>query len=135
MEVGHLGVQIGALVHMFHQNAVGVVIVHHIHAGQNIQVFLHCFGGVFKWLVGAQAHAVAGIDQCVAGYAGALVVGTAEAAVNNDEPSAALDGAFPLDGADRDMAVHDVAALAGQTKFRQYARRCAGRQCACSRGP
>ena len=64
-------------------------------------------------------------DRRIAGYAGAPVVGTAETAVNNDEPPAALDGAFPLDGADRDMAVHDVAALAGQSKFcLLYTSRC-----------
>ena len=109
MEVGHLGVQIGALVHMFHQNAVGVVIVHHIHAGQNIQVFLHGFGGVFKWLVGAQAHAVAGIHQRVPRNTGALVVSAAEPAVNHQQAPAALDGAFAGFFPHGYMAVHNVA--------------------------
>lgn len=107
-----------ALVGVAHQNALGRSIDILALAG-NVLVLVDGLVHALKRLVGAQDQPAGVIDQCVAGYAGALVVGTAEAAVNNDEPSAALDGAFPLDGADRDMAVHDVAALAGQAKFAQ----------------
>ena len=39
--------------------------------------------------------------------------------VNDDEPSAALDGAFALFDLHGDMAVDDVPVLAGETEFRQ----------------
>ena len=74
---------------------------------------------VFKRLVGAKNQPAGIVDQCVARNAGALVVGAAEAAIDDDEPPAALDGAFAFNSADRHMAVDDMAALAFQAKFAQ----------------
>ena len=77
--------------------------------------------GALKRLVGAQDQPARVVDQRVARNAGALVISTAEAAVNDDEPPAAFDGAFPLDGADRHMAVDDVAACTRKAELPQNA--------------
>ena len=77
--------------------------------------------GAFKRLVGAQDQPARVVDQRVARNAGALVISTAEAAVNDDEPPAALDGAFAFDGSDRHMAVDDMAARTRKAELPQNA--------------
>ena len=57
------------------------------------------------------------VDEGVAGDAGGGLVGFAEAAVDDDELAAALDGTLALLGFDGDVAVDDVAVGAFQAKF------------------
>ena len=60
-------------------------------------------------LVGDDADAAGVVNQSIAGDAAGGLIGPAEAAVDDDELSATLDGAFALLGLDGDMAVDDMA--------------------------
>ena len=58
-------------------------------------------------------------QQCVASNAGCLLISPAEAAVDNQQLTTALDGTFALSGLYRNMTVDNVAVRAVQTKFTQ----------------
>mgnify|MGYP007115059531 FL=1 len=108
-----------ALVGLLHEDAV-VLRLEDVLLGEDVQILVHSLFGALEGLVGAQGHGAAGIDQRVARDAGLFVVGAAEAAVDDHEASAALDGALALLLLHGDMAVDDVAG-AGQAKLRQNA--------------
>ena len=70
-------------------------------------------------LVGDDADVPGVVDQRVARDAAGGLVGLAEAAVDDDQPAAALDGALALLGLDGDVAVDDVAVGALQAELPQ----------------
>src|SRR5699024_3656424 len=78
-------------------------------AGDDVDVFGDGLFGADKGLVGPQGHVPAGIGQGVAGDAGLFVVGAAEPAVDDDQPAAALEGAFAVFLLHRHVPVDDVA--------------------------
>ena len=72
-----------------------------------------------KGLVCHDPEGLRGADEGIAGNAGGRLIGLAEAAVDDDQLAAALDGAFTLAGFDRHMAVDDVAVRTLKTEFLQ----------------
>jgi len=70
-----------------------------------------------KGLMRDDADIVGVEDQGIAGDTGGGLIGLAEAAVDYDQLTVALDGAFTLLGLDGNMTVDDVAVGAFQTEF------------------
>ena len=69
--------------------------------------------------MGHQTVAGGVVDKGVSGDASGLLIGLAEAAVDDQKPAAAFSGTLPLLGLDGDMAVDDVAVGALQTELLQ----------------
>ena len=70
-------------------------------------------------LVGDDTDIVGVVDQGIARDAAGGLIGLAEAAVDDDQLAAALDGALALFRLDGDVPIDDMAVRSGQAKFLQ----------------
>ena len=86
----------------------------------NVGVFLEHVPDGGKGLVGGQAQAVGVADQGIAGNAGALVEGAAEASVDHHQLAAGLQGAFAFPDLDGGVAVDDVGLVVGQAELPEH---------------
>ena len=84
---------------------------------QDVGVVLNGGLDAHEGAVGLDAHALGGRDERVPCDAGLLVVRLAEAPVDHEQPSLALDGALAVDGAHRLVTVDDVGVLARKAKL------------------
>ena len=91
---------------------------HHAVAG-DVVVLVDGIPLAGEGLVGDDAVVPGIVDQGIAGDAGGGLVGPAEAAVDDQQLAAALDGAFALLGLYGDMTVDDMAVFAFQPEFLQ----------------
>ena len=82
-------------------------------------MLLHSFPLTYERLMGNNSEMPGREDQGIAGNARGGLVSFAEAAVNDDQLAAALDGALAFAGLHRNMAVDDVAVRSFQTEFLQ----------------
>ena len=73
-----------ALIGLLHEDAV-VLGLQDVFLREDVDVLIYGFFGAFEGLVGAQGHGAAGVDQRITRDAGLVVVGAAEAAVDDDE--------------------------------------------------
>ena len=64
--------------------------------GDDVDVLVHGLFRADERLMGTQGHGAAGVDQCIARNARLLMIGAAEAAVDDHETSPALDGALTV---------------------------------------
>ena len=108
IEVGDLVLHLAPLVGVADRGVEGLKF-DRLGDGFDVVVGAQGFADVGDVLVLQQAQAAGVIDERVAGDARLLVVGLAEAAVDDDGFAAGLDRALALLDLDRDVAIDDVA--------------------------
>ena len=119
LQILHLALQLAADVGLGDLHALLQPLEHH-RVGVDVAVDPQGLLLAREGLVGDDAEAGGVEDQGVPGDAGGGLVGLAEAAVDDNELAAGLEGALPLLGLDGDVAVDDVAVGPGQAEFGQH---------------
>ena len=118
LQVVHPALQFAALVGISDPHSVLHFFKNHAFIG-NIVILVHGVPLSGKGLVGHNAVMAGIVDQSIARNAGGGLVSPAEAAVDNQQLSSALHGAFSLFHLHRHMAVDNMAMLAFQTELLQ----------------
>lgn len=95
------------VVRVGHQTAPSVV-PENLRIGMDVVVVIEHARQGRKGLVRHDAQAVRVGDERVSLDAGSLLIGLAESAIDDDQPSIGLDGAFAAADMDGRMAVNDV---------------------------
>ena len=108
--------QLFAPIHLADFQAV-VKLLRYDSGVQDVLIVLDGILGTAEWLVGGQSHLMRVVNEGIAGYTCGRLVGTGEAAVDDEEASIALDGTLTVLALDRHMAVDDMAVWTFQTKF------------------
>ena len=85
----------------------GLHALEDLRLGDDVGVIPHGVGVTGEGLVGHDADAAGVVNEGITADAGGGLVSLAEAAVDDDQLAAALEGAFALFGLDGDMAVDD----------------------------
>ena len=117
-QIGHLGMKAPALVGLGNLHAV-VDLFDDVLITLDVLILVDCVVLAGKGLVGHDPEIAGGENQGIARDAGGGLVGLAEAAVDDDQLAAALDGALTLLGLHRHMAVDNMAVGAFQAEFLQ----------------